>query len=334
MMWAFVQRHGEVQKLRQRRSSFDSRLMAVMSVVALCLVMFRNAAAEPVAASLGLDEIELSVNDEVRFVYEPFSGLPSNETFSLEIKNRSSREAESAELNKQYDIRLRPSTGGDVKLISASNGELPLNVVASDSPALAQRNGAYIHSIGYSALSGKHIQLDYALIIPEHIWASPESYSLSFDIALVNTLDDSDVLALAVIDVFAIVNPKLQANLAGQVSSFEEGVDVAIVDFGTLETGESKRLFIQVRGNSPALISLSSENQGAMVHSLNPKWRVDYSVIVDGQISDLSSPLELKRSVKRNFRGSAYPMDINVGDVMGRFAGKYRDVITIDVNPL
>lgn len=323
-MWALLQRCIVLGAAVSPRFPFTA-----------CLMLFCLSAAGETASPLrGLDDMELSASNEIQLLYEPFSGLPASETFTLEIRNRSSREPEPEELDKQYELRISPSSGFDFRLSAASEGEVPLSLMAVDSFAFEQRNGAYIHSIGYSVLSDKNTQLGYTVIIPAHVWASPGSYAVSLDIVLVNALDDSDVLASTTVDVLATVNPKLQANLAGQVSSFEEGVDVAIVDFGALETGESKRLFIQVRGNSPALISLSSENQGAMVHNVNPKWRVDYSVTVDGQSSDLSSPLELERPIKRNFRGSAYPMDITVGDVTGRFAGKYQDVITIDVNPL
>lgn len=305
--------------------------------VALSLVLSPLAtlsASEPVSADLGLQEVELSAPSALQMLYEPFSGLPAMANMRLDIRNVSQRQAEPEELNKRYELRIATEQNSAFNLALGTDGVLPFTVTATDAFAFEQREQFYLHSIAYGVGSPKLMQLSYRVLIPEHIWAASGTFTRTLEISLVNVVDKSDVLASTTLEVSALVNAKLQTNLAGQVSSFEEGVDVAIVDFGTLETGETKRLFIQVRGNAKALISLTSENRGQMVHTLNPKWKVNYSITVDGQFSELSSPLEIERPVKRNFSGSAYPMDITIGDVKNSFAGKYRDVITIDVNPL
>lgn len=92
-------------------------------------------------------------------------------------------------------------------------------------------------------------------------------------------------------------------------------------------------MFIQVRGNAPANIKVSSENDGRMKHEEREDTYVDYSVVVDGESSTLESPLELQRIVASDLEGSAYPMTVTIGNVDSSYAGAYQDLITIDVSP-
>jgi len=105
------------------------------------------------------------------------------------------------------------------------------------------------------------------------------------------------------------------------------------MDFGVLQTGESQQIFLQIRGNVPARIHLSSENSGKMRQQENSNFTVDYTVNLDGQEHSLLTPVSIARDIERSLHGTKFPMRVVIGDVAGKFSGVYRDIIYVDISP-
>jgi hypothetical protein len=82
-------------------------------------------------------------------------------------------------------------------------------------------------------------------------------------------------------------------------------------------------------------ISVDSQNDGRLKHKVLPSDAgIVYVMRLDGTTLDLSSgPGELLRSPPVSLDGSGYPMQLQVGDVGGRPAGDYKDLLTITVSP-
>ncbi|QUJ70014.1 hypothetical protein KDD30_17840 (plasmid) [Photobacterium sp. GJ3] len=109
------------------------------------------------------------------------------------------------------------------------------------------------------------------------------------------------------------------------------------VDFGELETGETRQLTPQLLVQSTAdySIEFQSQNRGHLRHdSGDSQWDVDYGFFVNNR----SVPLQTGRSLL-SFRqpasavGDRYSMMFRIGNVRNKPAGQYEDVITITVTP-
>ena len=194
-------------------------------------------------------------------------------------------------------------------------------------------NGEYQYDFNVNQQSGSSIQLDFTASVPASIFAAAGLYVLGLEIDLVDAASGEPVASTQLFDFQVLVEPKLQTNLAGTRSAGVDGVKLSVIDFGELKTGMSERIFIQIRGNAPAKITVSSENKGRLLMEKTTHDFIDYSVSVDGESSTLEAPLNLRRPVTQDLRGTSYPMDVKIGNVEGAFAGVYRDVISIEVQP-
>jgi hypothetical protein len=129
----------------------------------------------------------------------------------------------------------------------------------------------------------------------------------------------------------AQVTPQAQANLAGLTRSAEAAI--ATMDFGVLETGESQRIYLQVRANTTVAVELASENQGVLKLDGAPDAApIVYNLTFDGE-RGAGSSWRTSRTPPLTLSGASYPIDVQIGAVEGRFAGRYRDTVTITVVP-
>lgn len=139
-----------------------------------------------------------------------------------------------------------------------------------------------------------------------------------------NTLLDSQTLALT-----AAVDASVSINLAGaDVSS----PHTHTMDFGTLETGESKSVQIQVRSNQRFRLQVSATHGGRM--QLAPPldaWWVEYVATLDGRT--LRFPDSLGPFAATTVNGVSLPFRVTIGDVANKRAGTYRDEVTIAIVP-
>ncbi|WP_010184897.1 hypothetical protein [Sphingomonas sp. PAMC 26605] len=126
---------------------------------------------------------------------------------------------------------------------------------------------------------------------------------------------------------------RAQANLAGVVGTFDSGSQAQTIDFGILTTGAQRRVFLQVRANVLAHLSFSSEHRGSLVNEGDARYRVGYQLAFDGVALDLSAPQQREVTAPLSIAGTAFPIDVTIGDVRGAMAGRYSDTVSIEVSP-
>jgi len=268
--------------------------------------------------------------------YDPFTGLPAREKLRINLDLSEFAASDLATALEQYRgrrlrIRIRPSNNGSFSA-AGERQNLPINV----SRARGQRGFSQTNNEVYQDLVIRNNLrarvFEFLLSVPAAIYADPGTFTLPLNMELVD-LDSNTILSVAELNVKAIVGVRLQTNIAGASGNRNTNSRFAMVNFGSLETGETQAVSIQVRGNASADITLTSENDGRLRHRRHQDLFVDYSVEVDGEPSNLENPLNLTRSVEKTIQGSAYPMKITIGDVSKAFSGPYRDVITVEVRP-
>lgn len=107
----------------------------------------------------------------------------------------------------------------------------------------------------------------------------------------------------------------------------------ASIDFGVAHTGDRGRVFINVWSNGSVTISLDSANHSVLRHIANAALPpIPYSATFDGSPINLASTFAAQRTPPASIVGASYPFVVTLGNVSGKFAGRYRDIVTVNVN--
>ncbi len=124
-------------------------------------------------------------------------------------------------------------------------------------------------------------------------------------------------------------------SIAGTSARFGSAPSVKVVDFGTLEEGVTRTVYVQVRANQRVNIEIESENGGQLRHVERPESRaIPFSTTLDGQAFDLSNgPANLTRESGTGLSGSNHALNMTIGSVQRTFSGRYRDRIHVYVEP-
>jgi len=133
------------------------------------------------------------------------------------------------------------------------------------------------------------------------------------------------------------VKARAQVNIAGSSGSFGGAGTVDKVDFGDLQTGESRTVYVQLLSNADVDVSFSSLN-GLKLQHVDPARQqtpIAYAAVFNGSSLPLTSPgarYKVRRSADTSLSGSSLPLTLTVGTVQDNIAGTYQDIITIDVD--
>ncbi|URW75581.1 hypothetical protein M9980_13815 [Sphingomonas donggukensis] len=125
---------------------------------------------------------------------------------------------------------------------------------------------------------------------------------------------------------------RAQINLAGTAVAYDSGSDAATIELGELRSGSSGRAFLQLRGNTQAHLSFTSQQHGYLA-STGASGRIAYAMTFDGRPVDLAAPATIAIDAPPSLRGASFELAVRVPDVTGAVAGRYSDTVVIDVSP-
>lgn len=125
-----------------------------------------------------------------------------------------------------------------------------------------------------------------------------------------------------------------QANIAAAgsaVNGFSSALG-AQMDFGRLEAGKEREAFLFVQSNTTYALELRSENRGVMRRDggTTASDEIAYRASLDGQPLDLTRPVVVSGRTGAQVQ-APYSLRARIANVDGKVAGKYRDVITVNV---
>lgn len=283
------------------------------------------------------EQLELRTPSKVQIDYQPFSGLPASTNIKINLtidnQNNNSNQGKDSNKREQFRLRFTPSQGSFIA--TNKNGQkLPLNFTSRQNNSQIRRIGnQFIEDVTLNPDQRKRYDFDYTVGLSESQFAKPGTYRLLLDVDITTLATNEIISQEERVEIEVIVDAKLQANIAGTQTLKSGGAKFAIIDFGELKTGKSETVSLQIRGNTDASITLISENNGRMKHKTAHHSFINYTIDFDGTTSDLKSPLSLIRPVAKNLSGSVYPLNVTIGDVRGAYSGRYRDIITVNVDP-
>ena len=256
--------------------------------------------------------------------YNPFAVGPSAGALDLGLKNQGDAEC---------DLRLSFIDEAGVPAASLALGGVGVQFRPRESSG--RRTSELEPGVFRYTLSGQasgDAQLDTAIVVD----AVPDAGTYAADLKLLIQDGEGKLLVPPLpVRVQLVSTPRAQLNLAGAAGAFGSGSSVEVVDFGDAVTGATRRIFVQVRANAPSTLSISSEHRGVMrrLGDVETPSNVPYTVELQGDPVDLSAPWTKAIDPPRTLAGASLPMLFTLGAVSGQMAGKYQDVLTIDISP-
>ena len=162
----------------------------------------------------------------------------------------------------------------------------------------------------------------------------PGLYSDNIRVLLFDAESDALLSEVTGERIAAEVVPRVQSNLAGTAGAFSPGATFNYMDFGTLQAGASRSAFLPVRANTGVRISVMSENGGVLKHTDQPGLpSIDYTARIDGVQTNMAAPVQIVRRPPLQATGTNYEIRITIGEIRDRFAGRYRDTVTVEIDP-
>ncbi|MBJ6121743.1 hypothetical protein [Sphingomonas mollis] len=130
--------------------------------------------------------------------------------------------------------------------------------------------------------------------------------------------------------------PRAQMNIAGAAGTFGEGSTVSHIDFGILASDATRSVFLQVRANTTARLTIDSAHRGRLL--LKDKRDGDegfpYQARLRGEEIDLTRHWEQVIEAPRSAAGMSIPLELRLGTVGPHVAGDYEDVLTLEISAL
>ncbi|MBI1187613.1 MAG: hypothetical protein GC206_09860 [Alphaproteobacteria bacterium] len=247
---------------------------------------------------------------------DPFS--PYQTVIDLPIMLEIDGECDGVEL-----VAHSPAGAGD-RALRGPGGAIEYRLTAPSGPTLRNTRdpGGGVHILRGGPMALRATIGDAASAL------APGAYEDDVELSLYDRRSGALLSGPLNVVVRADIAPRVQANLAGLARGGN-----ATMDFGALEPGERQRVMLQVRANTQVSIALESENGGELKLDAAPGAPgVGYTLTFDGERGG-AAPWRFSRTPPLTLRGAAYPIEIQIGATEGRFAGRYRDVVTITVIP-
>lgn len=254
-------------------------------------------------------------------VYDPFAPGPTQLSFEVQVRN-------GGEAACPIELVMRPAGGG--LELSGAGGSIPYAFIEPG----GLQSGNVVGPLTLQVPPHEDRSVAFRAELPIGSVVAPGTYEQALDLVVTN---DGDTLADRPISLSAMVSARAQMSISGASAPGRGSVGMAppSIDFQTLEAGEQARVYINAWANTSVQISLRSDHGGVMQHEDGRRLPpVPYSIVFDGEPQSLNAPVVISRTPPMSLSGASYPLVITVGDVRGRYAGRYSDIITVTVDPL
>jgi hypothetical protein len=256
----------------------------------------------------------------------------------------------------EYDPFAPADLSGDYRIAVTSTGGVPCSfgLVFRGRTARAQLGGVLSYEIanasGTTLLTAAPASMaplarlgaplgpstdgaaEYQVVIPRGQFAAPGVYRDIVDLELYG-LDDGGRPSGAALDTapvaIAYTVPRvLSVNLRG-------GALTTTLAFGAMSEGKQRSVVIESRSNQTYQFDVTSERRGRL--TLTPEipgrdWSIGYVASFAGQPLDLSRTASpASQPPTRPESDASHPLTVTIGDVGAKRAGRYEDVITIEI---
>ncbi|MHC3925699.1 hypothetical protein [Brevundimonas naejangsanensis] len=284
-------------------------------------------AAAALASSVSAQACDLAVRDgpqTVRIEYNPFAIGPSAGALDVGLENR----GEAA-----CDVRMSFTDDIGLEVTSVVLGNVGVQFRPREASGV-QMADVQTAVFQYQLPAGAKGQAQFDAAVVQGAVADAGEYGVNLRLVM-KTADGEPIGAPIPVRLILQATPRAQLNLAGAAGAFGTGSSVEVVDFGEAIAGVTRRIFLQVRANTLATVSIASQHGGVMhrVEEAPNAPTLPYTVELAGDDVDLSALWTKQIDPPRTLAGISIPMTFVLGPVAGAMEGRYADVLTIDISP-
>lgn len=278
--------------------------------------------------ALACDVILADAPSEVRIDYDPFEPSRSISPASFSVESRTDETC-------SIDIAI-VGLGGlpmDEAMIADSGVRIRFQSGASGTPlAMTGTAGVWRAEIQ----PDKRYRIAFAIQVILDSVAPAGTHVERFSVELRDAGALTPLHAPAPLSLKLASKPRAQMNISGGAGSFGQGGTISRVDFGDLVTNSEKHIFLQVRSNTQARLTIASENLGLLKReeASGPTDGISYQAFLSGKEVDLKQVAQIMLAPPLNMAGTSLPFDLRIGTVGARAAGTYSDHLTINISPL
>jgi hypothetical protein len=273
--------------------------------------------AAPAAAECRLTLAE--VPSAVAFSYDPFDAQPSVAPLTLVLDSEGNAET------LEFILSFVPGLAGP--------GQAP-PLTARETDGLRPVSGSeglhFLLDVGET----RRIAPRFDISVPGQPVPRPGTYAGPIGVSVRDHATGEPCVERFDVPVALSVPSRAQITIAGTSGPIGPGPGLSRIDFGTLETGETVLVFLQLRANGDADVSLSSRENGVLRHTSLPDYAAPYVLAIDGRAIDLSARTSFRAPPAASIEGISLPMQITIGNVSGLPAGDYEDLVTISISAL
>jgi hypothetical protein len=299
----------------------------VKSTMVYFLLGCALAAALPGAANAC--ETEITPDSSAMYIdYDPFAFARSEGQLAFTVTNKSEQDCaveivlmDAAQLST---AKVKIANSGILVVFSARSGDALLHPSAI--PGVWRLNLAHGRSTGV-VISG--------LVMKDAV-PSAGRHEAELTVGIRGDGNASVPVSSLPLRVILFAQPRAQMNIVGTAGTFGKGPSVAQVDFGEIASNSNRRVFLQVRANTTARLSVDSANGGRLLREggVNGEVGVVYSVQLSEAQVDLTKHWELIFEPPRSLAGTSLPLDLTIGTVSAERAGIYSDILTIELSAI
>lgn len=291
-----------------------------VSLLAICLFS-GNAQAQTCDLSI------TSVREPSFTTYDPFDSQNLTAPFKIFVQNNLNTACTAALIVKTAGNR-RLQHGGesiDYNLYFGSQRDIGDN---------RNSRNAYLFNIDGDE-DRLELELEMSLRAGQIIGSGDYSQGVTLEIFEVANNAAGATLDTKAANLSVNVQPQIGITIAGTAgASYLQGQKNAVMDFGTLETGEEQSVHLKVRSNESYRMVFRSDNNGRLKNLDAANYYIDYIARLQGQVLNLSSGTDsYSNAGSTRIRGASHPLSVEIGNTENKAAGLYQDVMTIDVYP-
>jgi hypothetical protein len=292
--------------------------------VVLCFAVWLHLAAMPAGDAADCQgQIGAGTSVIGKTVYDPYSPIEVADFYDIGIVNTG---AEPCSYALVFKSRAAQPKLGDMLVYRLADRQRATSLGITSSIALTAR-------LTKPVAPSETARAEYAVIVPRGQYAPPGSdYRDVLDVQL-HGLDVQGSLSTlplqtATLSISYAVSRVLSVNIKG-------GGSATTLNMDTLVKGKQRTVEIQARSNQAYRFEVSSEHRGAL--ALTPavpgqSWTIPYLATLGGQRLDLAGQSRLAdQPPTRPESDAGHVLAVTIGDTDKKRAGRYEDIITIDI---
>ena len=186
-----------------------------------------------------------------------------------------------------------------------------------------------------SGQSGQVVPLSFVFYVPPGQVVPPGAYTDHITFSVYPAYDSVGTPYTTVtISFTAVVAAGAVVSIVPTGGAFNSSAPQLTLDFGKLQTGQTKACDVLIKQNNNCTVNYSSANNGVLKQTPTPTAdQIPYTLSASGLNIDLTHPgsIVLPPGVSPQPDGNRYPLAITIGAVGNPAAGTYQDQITISV---